>query len=138
LPFSILFTFLVPLFDTWQNLLREYIIEYGNGTNMYDNGTFNIQYDSDIYTTYTELNALYTADNYVAIRSSVILLLVSTLLNVATIYFYARGHGSGGMASTMSAEEESVERRLLIFSLLNFMCQLLMALWWVSAIICAN
>jgi hypothetical protein len=119
-------------------LLREYTIEYGNGTNMFDNDTFNIQYDSGIYTTYTELNALYTVDNYVAIRSSIILLLVCTLLNVATIYFYARGHDSGGMASMMSAEEESVERRLLIFSILNFMCQLLMALWWVSAIICAN
>jgi hypothetical protein len=72
-------------------LLREYHIDYDDGNVMFDNGTFNINYNDGIYTTYTELNAFYTADNFVAIRSSVILLVVCTLLNVATIFFYARG-----------------------------------------------
>jgi hypothetical protein len=101
----------------------------------FENNTYTINYDSTIYTTFDELNAYYTADNWVAIRSSVILLVVSTLLNVATIFFYAKqpintANSTGGAPT--SAAEQSVERRLLIFSVLNFLCQLLMALWWVS------
>jgi hypothetical protein len=131
---TILFSLIVPLFDTFPNLLREYRLDYDNGDVMFDNTTFVINYNDAIYTTYEELNALYTADNFVAIRSSVILLVVCTLLNVATLFFYAKGpNSSGGMGTQMSAEEQSVERRLLMLSVLNFMCQLLMALWWVSA-----
>ena len=140
LPLCIIITFVIPLIDTWGNLFRKYRFEYDDGNMYFDNTTYSLNCDGDYYennykvleynSQYDVLNAFYTADNYVFIRSSVILLVVATSLNIVTIFLYSRKQGN----TTMSEEERNVERRLLIFTVLNFLCQLLMVLWWVSEI----
>jgi hypothetical protein len=142
MPLCIFNTFIVPLFDTWENLGRKYNYQYDDPNVYFDNITYGVYYDEEYYkkeykvlgyeSDYKVLNAYYTADNFVFMRSSVILLVVSTSLNIITIFLYSRKHLKNGGGNSMTEEEKSVEKRLLIFTVLNFLCQLLVVSWWVS------